>query len=106
MSTPIKPENAKRYATSFGPNGAPLCVKRRSANRANPEKNVLNAKVNAKNCHNSGPSCASLKDSTSDFQRDVPPPSISGCGCGTTAGSRKYVHMMLVNESAAAAKIG
>src|SRR5215469_16304848 len=104
MSTPIKPENAKRYATSFGPNGAPLCVKRRSANRANPEKNVLNANVNAKNCHNSGPSWASLKESTSDAHLDVPPSS-SGCGCGTTDGSRKYVHMMLVNDSAAAAKI-
>src|SRR5438045_2991416 len=102
MTTPINPENANRYPTSFVPNGSPLWTKRRSAKSANPEKKVLKANVKAKNCHNNGPSCLSLNDSVNVPQRDSPRSS-SGCGCGTTDGSRKYVHMMLVNERTAAA---
>src|SRR5262245_57290232 len=105
MTTPIRPENANTYPTSFVPNGSPLCENRLSAKSANPEKKVLNANVNAKNCHSIGPSCLSLNDSVSAFQRDSPSSS-SGCGCGTTAGNRKYVHRMLVRERPAAANIG
>src|SRR5262245_66568129 len=101
----MRPENANTYPTSFVPNGRPLCVKRRSANKAKPEKKILNANVNAKNCHNIGPSCLSLNDWVSELQRDSPF-SNSGCGCGTTLGNRKYVQRMLVNDRPAAANIG
>src|SRR5262245_49201809 len=101
----MRPENANRYPTSLVPNGSPLYSNRRSANSANPEKNVLNANVNAKNCQSMGARRLSLKASEKAFQRDSPCSS-SGCECGVTAGSRKYVHRILVNESPAAAKIG
>src|SRR5205809_6300445 len=105
MRMPINPEKAKTYPTSFVPNGSPPCMNRRSANSAKPEKNVLNATVNAKNCHSSGPSCLSLNDSVNAPQRESPCSS-SGWGCGVTCGRRKYEKRMLVNESAAVAKIG
>src|SRR6185369_12554602 len=102
---PIRPENAKTYPTSFVPKGAPLCKNLRSANNAKPEKKVLNANVNAKNCHSIGASCRSLNDSLIAFHRETPAPN-SGCACGVTDGSRKYVHKMLVKERPAAARIG
>src|SRR5262249_34084892 len=101
----MKPENANTYPTSFVLKGRPRYVKRRSANRANPEKKVLNANVNAKNCHNIGPSCLSLNDCFSELHLENPS-SNSGCGCDATAGKRKYVHRMLVRERPAAANIG
>src|SRR5215813_1081253 len=101
----MRPENAKTYATSFVPKGMPLCTNRRSAKRAKPEKKVLKAKVNAKNCHSIGPSALSLNDWLNAAQRESPC-SNSGCGCGKTAGSKKYVHRMLMKERPAAANIG
>src|SRR5256885_13391563 len=103
---PMKPENANTYATSRVPNGIPPWVKRLSAKRANPEKSVLNANVNAKNCHNIGPSFPSLNDSMYALHLEGRPCSVSGVGCGATAGSKKYVQRTLVSERAAAARIG
>src|SRR5215475_8557288 len=105
MRAPISPENANRYPTSFGPSGIPFRMNRRSAYKAKPEKKVANANVNAKNCQSSGPRCLSLNEAVIAPQRD-PPLSSSACECGRADGRRKYVHMMLVKDRAAAANIG